>query len=97
MIDSQTKYTRIERLVLAQFITVRKLKHYFQSFPVVILTEYPLRAIVKNIEVSNIIVKWVTEIKPLEVIFDPKASIKGQILADFIAQFTSGPHLRILL
>jgi len=82
--------------VLAQFVTVRKLKHYFQSFPVVILTEYPLRAIVKNIEASNIIAKWVTEIKPLEVIFDPKA-IKGQILADFMAQFTSGPHLRILL
>jgi len=51
----------------------------------------------ENTGASNIIAKWVIESRPLEVIFERKASIKGQILADFIAEFTSGPHLRILL
>jgi len=60
LINSQTKYTRIEKLVLALFVTVRKLKHYFQSFPFIILTEYPLRAIVENTEASGKIAKWVT-------------------------------------
>jgi len=91
LIDCHTKYTRIEKLVLALFITVRKLKHYFQSFSVIILTGYPLRAIVENTEANGRIMKWVTEIRQLKVIFEPRASMKGQILADFIVEFTSGP------
>jgi len=39
LIDGQTRYTRIEKLVFTLFITKRKLKHYFQSFPIVMLTE----------------------------------------------------------
>jgi len=45
LIDVQTRYTRIEKLVLALFINVRKLKHYFPSFPVVVLTEYLLSSV----------------------------------------------------
>jgi len=90
LIDAKIRYTRIEKLVIALFIAVRKLKHYFQSFPVVVLTEYPLRAIVKNLEASGRIAKWITEIRPLRVTFEPITSIKRRILADFIAEFTSG-------
>jgi len=53
LIDAQTRYTRIQKLVLALFVTVRKLTHYFQSFPVVVLIEYPLRSIVENSEASD--------------------------------------------
>ena len=70
---------------------MRKLKHYFQSFPVVILNEYPLRGIVENPEASGKIAKWVTKIRPLGVTFEPRISIKGQILVNFIAEFTSVP------
>ena len=77
--------------MLAHFVTVRKLKHYFQSFSVVVLTKYPLRSIVENPEASGRIAKWVTEIRPFGVTFEPRTSIKGQMLADFIAEFTSGP------
>jgi len=76
--------------VFALFVTTRKLKHYFQSFPIVVLTEYPMRSIVENPE-ANRIAKWVTEIRPLGVTFEPMTAIKGQILADFIAEFTLGP------
>ena len=74
----------------ALFITTRKLKHYFQSFPVVVLTEYHLKAIVENLEANGRIAKWVTEIRPLRVTFEPKTAIKGQIMANFIAEFTPG-------
>jgi len=42
------RHTRIEKLVFALFIITRKLKHYFQPFPIVMLIEYPLRTIVEN-------------------------------------------------
>jgi len=65
--------------------------NYFQSFPIVVLTEYPLKTIVENPKANDRIAKWVTEIKPLEVTFEPRTAIKGQTLADFIAEFTPGP------
>jgi len=77
-----------EKLVFALFVTTRKLKHYFQSFPIVRLTEYPLRTIVEK--ASGRIVKWVMEIRTLEVTFEPRTMIKGQILADYIVEFTPG-------
>jgi len=46
---------------------------------------------VENPEVNSRITKWITEIRPLGVTFKPRATIKGQVLADFIAEFTPGP------
>ena len=74
-----------------------KLKHYFQSFHIVILTEYPLRTIVENPEATGKIAKWVSEIRPLRVIFESRTTIKRQVLADFIAKFTSGHPPRSIL
>ena len=66
LIDAQTRYTRIEKLIFALFVTTRKLKHYFQFFPIIMLTEYPLRTIVKNLEATGRIAKWVTRSDLLE-------------------------------
>ena len=74
LIDAQM---RIKKLIFALFITTRKLKHYFQSFSIVVLTEYPLRTIVENPEATRRIVKWVTEVRPLGVTFEPRTTIKG--------------------
>ena len=49
LIVTQTRYTKIEKLVFALFITMRKLKHYLQSFSIVVLKEYLLRTIVENL------------------------------------------------
>ena len=76
LIDIQTRYTRIEKLVFT-FFTTWKLKHYFQSFSIIVLTEYPLRPIVENPEAYDRIAKCVIEIKPLGVTFEPRTAIKG--------------------
>ena len=41
MNSSQTRYQKLEKLVLALFIISRKLKHYFQTFPITVLNEQP--------------------------------------------------------
>ena len=78
----------IEKLVFALFVTTRKLKHYFQSFPIVVLIEYPLRTIMENPEANGRIAKWVTKSRPLGVTFELRIVTKEQILADFNAEFT---------
>jgi len=44
---------------------------------------------VENPEAKDIIAK----IRPLVVTFEPKTTIKRQILADFIAEFTQDLHM----
>ena len=90
MNDPQTRYQRLKKLVLALFIISRKLKHYFQTFLITVLTEHPLRSIVKNPKTTGKISKWASELRFYGLRYEPRTAIKGQVLADFIADFTSG-------
>ena len=42
LVDTETRYLPLEKLVLALVHAPRKLPHYFQAHIVYILTEYPL-------------------------------------------------------
>ena len=44
---AQTRYQRLEKLVLALFIISRTLKYYFQTFPITVLPEHPLRSVIE--------------------------------------------------
>ena len=57
MNDLQTRYQKLEKLVLALFIISSKLKYYFQTFPIIVLTEHPLRSIMENPEPMGRIIK----------------------------------------
>jgi len=73
----QTRYQKLEKLVLALFIISRKLKHYFQTFPITVLTEHPLRSVVKNSEATGRISKWASELRSYELRYEPRPTIKG--------------------
>jgi len=55
--DPQTKCQKIEKLVFALFIISRKLRHYFQTFPITVLTEHLLRSMVENLKTTGRISK----------------------------------------
>ena len=59
----QTRYQKLEKLMLALFIISRKLKHFFQTFSITILTEHPLWSIVENPEATGRISKWASEFR----------------------------------
>ena len=82
----QTKYQKLEKLVLALFIISRKLMHYFQTFPITVLTEHPLRTIVENSKATGRISKWASELMSYGLKYKPRTSDKGQLLADFISR-----------
>ena len=48
----QIRYQRLEKLELTLFIISRKLKHYFQTFPITVLTEHSLRSVIENPEAT---------------------------------------------
>jgi len=57
LLDVETRYQRMEKMVLAPFVISRKLKHYFQSFQIVVLTEHPLKNIMENPQTTGRIAK----------------------------------------
>jgi len=49
-----------------------------------------LRSVMENPEATRRISKLASELRSYGLRYEPKATIKGQVLADFIADFTSG-------
>ena len=60
LIDAETRYLPLEKLVLTLVHATRKLPHYFQAHTVYVLTEYPLQSLLKRFDFTDRIVKWGT-------------------------------------
>lgn len=73
---------------LAVIHVVWRLPHYFQVNTVIVLTEHPLQALLKRLDFMGRIAKWGTSLGAFDVQYRPRISIKGQVLVDFVAEFT---------
>lgn len=87
---AETRYPEVEKLALALVHAARRLRHYFQAHPIQVLTNHPLRQILLKPEASGRLVKWAVELGEHDISFVPRRAIKGQVLADFLAEIT-GP------
>jgi hypothetical protein len=60
--EAKTRYLETHKLLYAVLIASRKLHHYFQAHRVVVVTSFPLRAILHNSNVTGNIAKWAAEL-----------------------------------
>ncbi|KAG5557203.1 hypothetical protein RHGRI_007467 [Rhododendron griersonianum] len=90
LLPAETRYLPIEKLALALVMAKRKLLPYFQSFTIVVVTEYPLRAVLRKADLSNRLCKWSLELANFDIRYQARTAIKGQVLADFVAEFSPG-------
>ncbi|XP_075486366.1 uncharacterized protein LOC142525971 [Primulina tabacum] len=67
-------------------MTVRRLRPYFLSHPIVVLTNSPLGKILTHSDMSGRLVKWTTELGEYDIQYEPRTAIKTQTLADFLAE-----------
>jgi ribonuclease HI len=72
-------------------VASRKLRHYFQAHRVMVVTSFPLRAILHNSNATGNIAKWAMELAEFQMDFQPRHTIKSQVLADFIVEWTPPP------
>ena len=78
LVEEETRYPEMEKLALAFVITMRKLRPYFHSHPVRVLTIYPLRQVLQKPDASGQLLKCAIELSQFEIKFQPRLAIKGQ-------------------
>ena len=79
----------MEKLILALVTTARKLRPYFQAHTIEIPIEYPMKQVLHKPETLGRLMKWAIELSEFDIRYKPKTAIKGQILIDFVMEFTS--------
>ena len=89
--EDEIRYLPLEKEILVVVHGTRKLPHYFQAHTVIVLTQLPLKAILRSVDYTGRIAKWGTILGAFDIKYMLRTSVKGQILADLIAEFTESP------
>ena len=85
---AKERYPPMEKLVFALVTVACKLKPYFQAHTVIILTDKPLQRAMSSPEAVGQMALWAIELGEFDVQYRPRMAIKGQVVADFITEFT---------
>ena len=78
----------MEKLILALVTAARKLRPYFQAHTIEVPIEYSMKQVLHKPETSGRLLKWALELSEFDIRYKPKRAIKGQVLADFVMEFT---------
>ena len=85
----EVRYQALEKAALAVVFSARRLRHYFQSFTVLVMTDLPIQKVLKKPDVAGRMVKWAVELSEFDIKYEPRGSIKGQVFADFVVELSS--------
>jgi hypothetical protein len=69
------------------------LKHYFQTHKIKVLTNHPLKEVLQSYRSSGRLEKWAAELSQHFIEFEKRTSIKSQVSANFVADWTRPQNL----
>ena len=85
--EAEVRYLPLEKAILVVVHATQKLPHYFQAHTVVVLTQLPLKSVLRIADYTGRITIWNTNLGAFDIKYIPRTSIKGQVLADLVAEF----------
>ena len=89
--EVEVGYLPLEKAILVVVHATRKLSLYFQAHTVVVLTQLSLRDLLRSTDYTVRIVKWGTILGAFNIKYMPCTSVKGQVLANLVAEFAESP------
>jgi ribonuclease HI len=87
---SKKNYTELEKVLYVVLMASRKLRHYFQTYHIIVHSSQPLKDIMRNREATGRIRKWDAELNEFTIDYVHRSSIQSQALADFIVDWMLG-------
>ncbi|KAL0342918.1 UNVERIFIED_CONTAM: hypothetical protein Sangu_1179200 [Sesamum angustifolium] len=86
MTPNELKYSPIKKLCLALIFSIQKLKHYFQSHSIHLVSKAnPLKYVMAKPVLLDSLARWYLQLQQFEITYVPQKAVKGQVLADFLA------------
>ena len=86
MTPNELNYSPIEKLCLALVFSIQKMKHYFQAHVFRLISRAnPIKFVMSKPVRSDRLARWYLQFQQYEVVYIPQKSVKGQALADFLA------------
>ena len=82
--------------MFALIVASRKLRQYFQANPIQVMIDQPIKKSMKQPEAAGRMIQWAIELSQFDIEYHPRTAIKAQVLADFIAKFTSLDEDRLI-
>ena len=85
----ETRYQANEKAALAVVFTAWRLRHYFQSFTVIVMTDLPIRKVLQKPNITSWMVHWAVDLSKFGIQYEPRGPIKGQVYVDFMVELSS--------
>ncbi|XP_073295887.1 uncharacterized protein [Primulina huaijiensis] len=82
----ELRYSEVEKIALALVVTARKLRPYFLSHQIIVLTNSTLERIMTHSEVAGRMIKWAVKLGEYDIEYKPLVAIKAQALSDFLSE-----------
>nr|GEY10670.1 protein NYNRIN-like [Tanacetum cinerariifolium] len=82
---TKINYPPMEKLALELVHAARRLRRYFQGHTIKVIMNKPISQILNNREATRRLAKWGVELEAYDIKYTPRSTIKGQVLADFLA------------
>jgi hypothetical protein len=87
---SKQNYPHYQKVAYGMYIAAKKLKHYFEKHPIMVVSTTPLSEIIGCKDVSGRVAKWAIDLAAHAIQYKPRTTIKSQVIADFFADW--GEH-----
>ena len=84
--ETKVYYLPLEKVFLVMVHATRKLPHYFHAHTIVVLTQLPLRSLLRSANYTGRIAKWGTILGAFDIKYMPRTSVKGQVLINLISR-----------
>ncbi|KFK39802.1 hypothetical protein AALP_AA3G290100, partial [Arabis alpina] len=83
---AESRYPTLEKLALSVVMSARKLRPYFQSHTIAVMSTQPLQAILHSPSQSGRMARWAVELSEFDLEFRNRTTTKSQVLADFVTE-----------
>jgi ribonuclease HI len=90
---SKQNYPHYQKVTYGVYMAARKLKHYFEEHPIIVVSTTPLSEIIGCKDATGRVAKWAIELAAHTIQYKPRTTIKSQIITDFFADWGEHQYL----